>query len=138
LLAVVHFAGAQDSKAPQALAGCYELKVKGWHPFTSFDLLPTRFQLTTRAVNHGFAVRNFDASVREELPLSFWNLKGDGKIEIVWSTGFVGWKIRLSRDLRGMAGFFTDTDLQPSGDVTDVVIHSADCKGWENFRSDQH
>ena len=75
--------------------------------------------------------------MREELPLSFWNLKGDGKIEIVWSTGFVGWKIRLSRDLRGMAEFFTDTDLQPSGDVT-VVIHAADCKGWENFRSDQH
>jgi hypothetical protein len=137
LLAIGHFEDAQDSKEPQALAGCYELKVKGWHPFTSLDLLPTRFQLTTRAANHGFLVRNIDARVREELPLSFWNVKGDGKIEIVWSTGFVGWKIRLNGDLRGMAGFFTDTPPQPSGDVA-VVIHAVDCKGWEGFSSDQH
>ena len=127
---------AQDSKAAQAFAGCYELRVKGWHPFTSFDLLPTRFQLTTRPIERGFAVKSFDASVRKELPLSSWNLKDDGKIEIIWSTGFVGWEIRLSRDLRGTARSFADVDPQPSGDVT-VVIRAVDCRGFEKSRSDQ-
>jgi hypothetical protein len=106
--------------------------VKGWHPLTRFDLLPSRFQLTTRAMGRGFAVKNFDARVREKLPLSSWNLKDDGKIQIIWSTGFVGWEILISRDLRGMAGFFTDTNPQPSSDVA-VVIHAVDCKGWEKF-----
>jgi len=35
LLACGHVGIAEDRKAAQAFAGCYELNVKGWHPFSS-------------------------------------------------------------------------------------------------------
>ncbi len=64
--------------------------------------------------------------------LTGWNVTDEGKVEIAWSTGFVGWVILLSKsgaNLRGTAHYFTDTDdpNKPSRPVT-VVAHSVDCE----------
>jgi hypothetical protein len=128
---------ARDSKAAQGFAGCYALEVEGWQGWRLFrpsadDDLPRRFELTTRPIEKGFAVRNFDLKVRSDLPLSFWNMKDEGKIEIVWSTGYVGWNMQLSgssANLRGTADYFTDA---PSALPVrhKVIIHAVDCKTW--------
>jgi hypothetical protein len=134
LLTCGHVVTAQDSKAVQAFAGCYELRVGGWRPFI-LNFPPRRFQLTTRPVKSGFEAMDLDSKGRWEQPwdstLTAWNVTSEGKVEIVWSTGFVGWNILLSRpsgaNLRGTANYFTDTDTKPSRAVT-VVAHSVDCK----------
>jgi hypothetical protein len=133
LFACGHAATAQGSKSAQAIAGCYELRAEGLHLFRSYadDFLPTRFQLTTRTIKDGFAVRNLDSNVHWDLPLSSWTVSDAGKLGIVWSTGFVGWNIQLSKsgtNLRGTAQFFTDTPPDWNHPVS-VVAHPVDCKG---------
>jgi hypothetical protein len=138
LLTCGHVVTAQDSKAAQAFAGCYELEVEGWQGWRLFrpsadDVLPKRFELTTRPIEEGFAVRNLDSKVRSNLPLSSWNVKDKGKIEIVWSTGYVGWNIQLSgsgTNLRGTADYFTDAGPSAFSVRHKVLIHAVDCKNW--------
>lgn len=132
LLTCGYIAAAQDSKAAQAFAGCYELRVEGWRSFI-LDSPPRRFQLTTRPVESGFEARDLDSKRWEgSTTLTAWNVTDEGKVEIGWSTGFVGWDILLSKsgaNLRGTAHYFTDTDdlNKPSRPLT-VVAHSVDCE----------
>src|SRR5664279_3857460 len=125
LLMCGHVVTAQDSKAAQTFTGCYELEVEGWRGrLLKYPNLPRWFEL-----EEGSPPRNLDSNVRSKLPLSSWNVK-DGKVEIVWSTGLVGWDFQLSAsgtDLRDTADSFTDiAPHQPS--VVTVVAHSVDCK----------
>jgi hypothetical protein len=130
-----HLALGQGGTSTKLFAGCYELHFEGWHPIIASssmnDFLPKRFQLTTQPFKpKWFVARNLDAKVREGLPLSSWNVKDDGRLEIVWSTGFVGWDIELGgsgANLRGTARYFTDTDPHPS-DPIKVAAHSVGCK----------
>ena len=130
-------ATAQDSKTAHTFTGCYELKPAGWLSSVRLyhdEYLPRRFQLTMRHINNGLEVKNLDSNVRQDLRLSAWNVKDERKVEIVWSTGFVGWSIQLSgsdADFRGTAQFFTDTDTQPSSPIT-IVTHAVNCKGLAN------
>lgn len=126
-----YIAAAQDSKAAQAFAGCYELRVEGWRSVITSSP-PRRFQLTTRPAESGFEARDLDSKEHWNLQLTAWNVTDEGKVEIGWSTGFVGWGILLSKsgsNLRGTAHYFTDTDdpNKPSRPVT-VVAHSVDCE----------
>lgn len=137
LLVSGNVAAAQMGRAPQGFAGCYQLNVKGLHPAKTYgdQFLPKRFQLTTRPLKEGFVVRNLDPSVRWDLPLAFWDVKNESRLEITWSTGFVGWEIQLvgsyTAGLRGTARFFTDTDLHPSR-AKSVVVHAVDCESRTN------
>jgi hypothetical protein len=54
----------------------------------------------------------------------------DGSLDIVFSTGFVGWNLQMTgsqTDLRGTGRHFTDTDLHPS-DSRRVFAHTVNCK----------
>lgn len=131
LLALVVMCGqvglAGDVEATHAFVGCYELRIEG-RPRVDYgnQFLPKRFELKAEHAFGGFAVKNLDSRVRSDLPLSSWHLKDDGSISLVWSTGYVGWQIHLSRsggDLRGTAHFFTDTgsETRPSRVITRTV-----------------
>src|SRR5208337_823587 len=89
LLTCGHVVTAQDSKAAQAFAGCYELEVEGWQGLLGSDV-PRRFEL-----KENFEARDLDTKELWHFA-SFWNVK-DGKVEILWSTGFVGWQLLLSK-----------------------------------------
>ena len=130
-----HLAIAQTAPltAP-SFAGCYELRVQEWHPARAknSDFLPRRFQLTTRPATRGrFVARNLDSKVRWDLSLlSSWNVNDDGSLQVIWSTGFVGYEMQLSGSnvvFRGNAHYFTDTDLHPPDSAT-VVANHVECK----------
>jgi hypothetical protein len=118
------------------------LRVLEGHLFGEPERLPRRFVLTARAYAHStsakknFVPRNLDAKVRWDLPLPSWIAKDDGTLQIIWSTGYVGWDIHLSKsgsELRGRAHYFTDTDsnfpevLTPVNSLP-VVVHKTECK----------
>jgi len=120
LLACGHVVTAQDSKAAQAFVGCYELEVEGWQRLLGSDV-PRRFEL-----KEDFEAKDLDTKQRWGFA-SFWNVK-NGKTEILWSTGFVGWHLLLSKsgtDLRGTADCFTDFGFHSH---RTVVAHPVDCK----------
>lgn len=133
LVACAHAAIAQDGHAIQKLVGCYELRVEGpQRVLTNYgnQFLPKRFQLEAeRGVLQGFYAKNLDSRVRWNLFLSSWQVKDDGNVVIVWSTGYVGWNIQLKPSgagFRGDAFFFTDTgsDSRPIR----VLMRPANCK----------
>jgi len=140
LMAGAHFTFSQTVGSTEAVTGCYELRLLNTLGEAGAERLPRRFVLTTRAYStstkKSFVVRNLDPKVRWDLPLSSWNAKEDGTLQIVWSTGFVGWNIHLSKsgsELRGRAHYFTDTDsnfpevLTPANSLP-VVVHKTECK----------
>jgi len=130
---------AQDSKATQAVAGCYELETEGWRGWLfRFPGPPRRFELT-----EDFEAKDLDTKQRWVLA-SFWRVTDKGKVVIAWSTGFVGWSILLSKsgtDLRGTADYYTDIDSGTTRHPEPVVAHPVDCKAlakrsrldWEPF-----
>jgi hypothetical protein len=137
---------SQSSASPESVAGCYELRVLEWRLFGEPERLPRRFELTTRAYSSStkkrFVLRNLDSKVRWDLPLSSWTARDDGTVQIVWSTGFVGWDVHLNKsgsEIRGWARYFTDTDsnfpevlnlpevLTPANSLP-VVAHKMECK----------
>jgi len=135
-------ASAQSSAPPESFAGCYELRVPGWHLLSETNgRLPRQFRLTKRpfvtSPSRRFAAENQDSRIRWKLSgLSSWTVKDDGMLQIVWSTGFVGYDIRLSRsedEFVGRAHFFTDTDAILSPAMTPwnsigVAIRRANCE----------
>jgi len=82
-----------------------------------FDLLPTRFQLTTRPIEGGFAVKKFDASVARGIAALVLELKGRWKDRNQLEHRFCWMGDSAEQRLRGTARSFTDVDPQPSGDV---------------------
>ena len=144
-LVSAHFVMAQDDAFRRSLefVGCYELHVSAARPSNarkSDDLLPRRFQLTMRPStdNGAFLVRILDPKVADSslmASMSSWNANLDGTIHIVWSTGYVGYDVRLSGsgpELRGTAHYFTDTDPLPrTNRDTAVVAQRVGCKKSE-------
>ena len=140
LMAGAQLSFSQTGASPESVAGCYELRLL--HPLgeAGAERLPRRFELTTRARSSSskkrFVAQNLDPKVRWDLSLSSWVAKDDGTVQIVWSTGFVGWDIQLSKsgsELRGRTHYFTDTDsnfpevLTPANSLP-VVAHKTECK----------
>ena len=127
---------AQDREAVTSLVGCYELRVER-HQYVfdnaGHDVLPKRFELKAEHVYGGFAVKNLDPKIHWDLSLSSWRLKGEGDIEITFSTGYVGWTIQLNKsgsEFSGTARFFTDTDslLSKPDPVREVLRRSSDAR----------
>ena len=142
LVSGAHLAIVQENAIRRSLefVGCYELHVVGERQTktkNTEDLFPRRFQLVMRpsADKDGFAVRTLDPKVADSslmASMSSWNANLDGTLSIVWSTGYVGYSVRLKRsgtELRGTAHYFTDTDpFPPTNRDSSVVAQRVECK----------
>jgi hypothetical protein len=142
LVSGAHLAIAQENAIRGSLefVGCYELHVVGERQTktkNTEDLFPRRFQLVMRpsADKVGFAVRTLDPKVADSslmASMSSWNANLDGTLRIVWSTGYVGYGVRLKRsgpELRGTAHYFTDTDpFPPTNRDLSAVAQRVECK----------
>jgi hypothetical protein len=107
------------------------------------DVLPMRFQLTSRpspydtdSAGKTFVARNLDSKIRWDLSLSYWTVTDNGYLQIIWSTGYVGYGVKLGWDrgsYRGTAHCFTDTDALPldpftARNSTAVHVDRVECK----------
>lgn len=141
LVSGAHLAIAQENAIRGSLefAGCYELHVVGERQTktkNTEDLFPRRFQLVMRPSDKdGFAVRTLDPKVADSslmASMSSWNANLDSTLRIVWSTGYVGYSVRLKRsgpELRGTAHYFTDTDpFPPTNRDLSAVAQRVECK----------
>jgi hypothetical protein len=132
----------------EQFAGCYVLHAVARHPTMNRaeDVLPTRFQLTgdpfpshTDSAGKIFVARNLDSKIPWDLSLSSWTVTDDGYLHIIWSTGYVGYGMQLSRSkgsFRGTAHYWTDTDPLPldlftTRNSTAVHVNRVECKDSE-------
>jgi len=110
------------------------------------DVLPNRFLLTSHpfpyhkdSAGQIFTARSLDPKMRWDLPLSSWTVTDDGYLQIIWSTGYVGYGVKLGwskGSYRGTAHYWTDTDPQPldlftTRNSTAVHVDRLECKGSE-------
>lgn len=126
------------------VAGCYEMTVPEWSAAEAGanDLLSTRFQLTLDPdpVTRGrFVAVNRDSKVHNGLLFRSWKANFDGTVDLIWSTGYVGYNIRFTdsaKELYGTAQRFTDTDPYPFAARTDnaleVVARRVPCSELTN------
>jgi hypothetical protein len=147
ILASTHLVAAQEKAMIEQFAGCYVLHVVARHPATNRagDVLPKRFQLTshpypyhTDSAGGTFVARNLE-TIRWDLSLSSWTVTDDGYLQIIWSTGYAGYGIKLGwskGSYRGTAHYWTDTDPQPldlftTRNSTAVHVDRVECKDSE-------
>ena len=145
ILAGTGLASAQESSVAKQFAGCYVLRVVAQHPakMRDVDVLPKRFQLTSHPYRYDkdpegklFTARSLDPKIRWDLWLSFWTVTDDGYLQIEWSTGYVGYRVKLgwNKDsYQGTAHLWTDTDPQPLDQFTTrnskaVRVNRVECK----------
>jgi hypothetical protein len=142
-----HFAVAQDIAVAEQLAGCYVLRVLTEHHTTrKVEILPRRFQLTTRPSSYQygtsrkrFVARNLDSKIRWDLSTSSWTVTNDGSLQIAWSTGNVGCGMLVKGfkdSFRGTARYWADTDPDPFDarsirNSIAVAVHRVECKDSE-------
>jgi hypothetical protein len=148
ILASTGFASAQETGVTKQFAGCYVLSVVAQHPTMNRDndVLPKRFLLTSHSFPYHkdsagkiFKARSLDPKIRWDLPLSSWTVTDDGYLQISWSTGYVGYRVKLGWDkgsYRGTAHYWTDTDPLPLDSFTTrnpaaVHAHRVECKDSE-------
>lgn len=142
LLTSSFLSSAQDNALVESFAGCYDLRILSSHPARAKKdaFLPRRFILTTRAAypdprnpaKRRFVVRSLDSTVHDQL-LSWWSAEDSKAFEMIWSTGYVGYSVSLSKvndEFRGVARYSTDTDISPSETLT-LVARRTGCKNSE-------
>jgi len=146
ILASTGLASAQETGATKQFAGCYVLRVVAQHPVMSgdYDVLPKRFLLTSHPYHKDsagkiFTARSLDPKIRWDMSLSSWTVADDGYLQIIWSTGYVGYGGRLGWNkgsYQGTAHYFTDTDPLPldpftTRNSTAVHVLRVECKDSE-------
>ena len=133
-------ANATNWNLPAPFAGCYELRVLS-QPSPSLktgDYLPRTFVLTARSTNpraklsdQRYMVQNTDSNVRWDLsPFSSWRPKNPDEFEIVWSTGFVSYRVAVRKsegEFRGKAQYSEDTNSHSLGPF-EVDARQTACK----------
>ena len=146
ILASTGLASAQETGIIKQFAGCYVLRVVAQHPAVNTDDLPKRFQLTSQpfplrrdSAEKLFTARSLDPKKRWDLQLSSWTVTDDGYLQINWSTGYVGYGVKLgwNKDsYQGTAHYWTDTDPRPldrftTRNSTAVRADRVECKDSE-------
>jgi hypothetical protein len=148
ILASTNLVAAQEKVLTEQFAGCYVLHAVARHPAINRaeNVLPTRFQLTSRpspyhtdSVGKIFVARNLDSKIRWDLSLSSWTVTDNGYLQVIWSTGYVGYGIHLGwskGSYRGTAHYWTDTDPLPLDQFSTrnsiaVQVHRVECKDSE-------
>ena len=115
-------ANAQAPTIPpsaMSLVGCYELKLGRWWPWsfgedTKFVTPPSKVRLfpeqgTDGFEKYGFVIREIPpatGSAPGRRKSSFWLVKSDNHVQLIWTNGFSGVSLNLGRHgdkLRGWA-----------------------------------
>jgi hypothetical protein len=139
---------AQEIGVTKQFAGCYVLRVVAQHPASNrdYNVLPKRFLLTSHPSPYDkdsagkiFTARSLDPKIRWDLSLSSWTVTDDGYLQISWSTGYVGYGVKLGWNkgfYRGSAHYWTDTDPQPldpftTRNSTPVRVDRVECTNSE-------
>jgi hypothetical protein len=97
----------QTGLAPQteSFEGCYEVKIGGWWPWgfgeeDAYVTPPNRIELLAERGTRGFEesqllVRTIPR--REEREFSFWTVKSQKRVMLVWTDGFTGVNLDLAK-----------------------------------------
>jgi hypothetical protein len=108
--------GAQDLSA---FTGCYELELGHWWPWSFSDgeehyvIPPSKIQLLATRGTDGFEHDKLLIRSLSEAPMlhvghrraSFWQITSSDAIKLVWTDGFTGVSINLSRHGNGLEGW---------------------------------
>ena len=122
LTASVSLPRSQQAPTP---VGCYRLELGPWSKrsllparLDSAQVPPVAFRLDSAVADTGRpALKRAEPKnprVTSGSPWPMWYRTGPHSVDVVWSTGFVGVKLRLVQagdTLRGVAQTFTDTQL---------------------------
>ena len=120
---------SQVAVPPTSFAGCYELKLGRWWPWSFggdnvFVTPPSKIELLPVQGTDGF--EKDELLIRRTPPpqvntagrrrASYWQVKSKNDVELIWTTGFSGVTLNLSKDgdnLRGWAHPFFDFPTSP-------------------------
>jgi hypothetical protein len=102
-----------------AFEGCYELKLGRWWPWsfgedTQFVIPPSKIRLlsikdTVGFEENGYLIRRIpptQGSTSGRRQFSYWQVKSDSHVELIWTNGFSGVTLGLEKhgdELRGWA-----------------------------------
>jgi hypothetical protein len=123
-------AGAAQRSTVRALAGCYTLDLSPWSPAhapgadSAAVTLPRRIALDTALAGGRFAAGSYQVGVIGDdarpvgmsatwAPIAKPSPAAPDSVQILWSTGFRGVRLRLAHEggmLRGEAATFGDVD----------------------------
>ncbi len=112
-----------------SFAGCYKLKLGRWWPWSfggdnEFVTPPSKIELLAIQGTEGFETEGFlirgippaQVNTIGRRRASFWQVKSKNDVELIWTTGFSGVTLNLSKhgdDLRGWAHPFFDFPTSP-------------------------
>jgi hypothetical protein len=119
---------SQSNPTSKPFEGCYELVLSRWWPWSfggdnQFVTPPRRIKLlsergTKGFEQHGFLIRAI--SQKGATPArggpSYWQVKADNRIDLIWNDGFSGVTLALRKDgdkLRGWAHPHFDVPVIP-------------------------
>ncbi len=123
--------------AAAPFAGCYELNLGRWWPWgmgedTRFATPPSRVELRLQRGRDGFEQNGLLIRTIPSDPASrrssFWLPQGNNGLDLIWTTGFSGVSLRLTRhgkELRGWAHAFFDFPRPPH--VAHVTARPINC-----------
>jgi hypothetical protein len=114
-------ASSRENRTPEAISGCYEMKVSDWQPRlplegdAEFITPPDRIHLELEKPERGwrkgsYLVRPLPGSRSSIFRSGEW-VFSDDEVRILWTTGFSGLTMDLSitrHGLRGLAHTFWD------------------------------
>jgi len=125
------------SQGPHALAGCYKVVLLSWSPSDShINSIPMRFELLSVPRVPGatrFDIRSLGEKAGHNPLESLWSWrpKGKNKLEIVWSSGFGGFRGTLKRsgsgELVGKMKEYCDSRCEYKRSTGSLHLEKIDC-----------
>ena len=95
-----HAETAAETQVAASFAGCYELRLGRWWPWgfgkeNAYVTPPSRIQLITERGAQGFEqdgylIRPMKSPTTGRGGPSYWQVKSDEKIDLIWTDGFTG------------------------------------------------
>lgn len=105
--------------------GCYELHVAPADATKQlWGKLPRSFELLTNpAFEDTFQVRSFGSGPLSHWLISVWRLQGDDSAAVSWGTGFVGYRLTLTKSGDALIGtVHRFMDYEPEGPLPEFKV----------------
>ena len=121
---------AAGTNAPGQWTGCYKLRVAPADTAKQlWGKLPRYFELLNKpADGNPLFVRTSNST---NFPFTLWELQGENSANIYWGTGFVGYRLTLTRSGNALTGtVHRSMDYEPDGPLPEfnVDVHHLACK----------
>jgi hypothetical protein len=105
---------AAETEAAASFAGCYELRLGRWWPWgfgkeNAYVTPPSRIQLITERGAQGFEqdgylIRPMKSPMTGRGGPSYWQVKSDEKIDLIWTDGFTGVTLEMEKHGNELSG----------------------------------